>query len=147
MQLGLQLDLEVDVLAAPPCGGGGSQIMIRYSIATVLRAAVFKLLAVEDSRLAGLGRLRTRDVDYSASVLESEKTRICDWDSFKLKSMCSQLTRTTRPSPSSFSDVRLGLQLDSEVDVLAGPPLRGGRLADNDSLFDCDWIEGCFASS
>jgi len=48
------------VLAAPPCGGGGSQIMIRYSIATGLRAVV---LAVEDSRWAGLGRLRTRGVD------------------------------------------------------------------------------------
>jgi len=137
---------EVDVLAGPPCGGAGSQIMIRYSIATVLRAAVFKLLAVEDSRLAGLGRLRTRDVDYSASVLESEKTRICDWDSFKLKSMCSQLTRTTRPSPSSFSDVRLGLQLDLEVDVLAAPPCGGGgsqtmicySIATVEvSLFDC----------
>ena len=52
--------LRGDVLAAPPCGGGGSQIMIRYSIATGLRAVV---LAVEDSRWAGLGRLRTRGVD------------------------------------------------------------------------------------
>jgi len=41
--------LEVDVLAAPPCGGGGSQIRIRYSIATGLRAV---LLAVDDSRWA-----------------------------------------------------------------------------------------------
>ena len=101
MQLGLQLDLEVDVLAAPPCGGGGSQIIIRYSIATGLRAF---LLAVDDSRWAGLGRLRTRGVDYSASASdsasESEKTQMCDWDLFNLKSMCSQLT--TRPSPSSF---------------------------------------------
>ena len=99
MQLGLQLDLEVDVLAAPPCGGGGSQIIIRYSIASGLRAF---LLAVDDSRWAGLGRLRTRGVDYSASASdsESEKTQMCDWDLFNLKSMCSQLT--TRPSPSSF---------------------------------------------
>ena len=50
--------LRLDVLAAPPCGGGGSQIMIRYSIATGLRA-----VAVEDSRWAALGRLRTRGVD------------------------------------------------------------------------------------
>jgi len=55
VRLGLQLDLEVDVLAAPPCGGGGSQIMIRYSIATGLRAVL-------------LGRLGTRGVDLRLPV-------------------------------------------------------------------------------
>jgi len=83
--------LRLDVLAAPPCGGSGSQLTTRYSIATWLRSA----LSARSSLTPTSARRRGRgDCEREESI----------WY-WNLKSMCTELAAAdpVNPSPTRSS--------------------------------------------
>jgi len=138
--LGFAIVMGFDSMCSPPpLRGGGSQLTTRYSIATWLRSALSARSSVTPTcagRRRGRGdcaRKARRGVDL---VLKLEVD------------VPLAATDPVTPSPSSFKfGCATGTSTWLGSRCARRPPMRGGRLADNDSLFDCDWTEGCCARS